>query len=1317
MYTVYSNEKQKTLFKKAVSFLIVLCMMISAILPLTAVTASAAAPTSYTTITTNSTASVSITSSGSAQYFKFVPTASGTYKFYSTNYTSDPYGALLDASGNTLTTNDDGGTDYNFSITYDCTANTTYYIKAYLYSSSSTGSYTLNVQTVSIDCECSYTLQSTTTADCENDGVETYVCSLCGNSYTNTVATALGHNYVNGTCTRCSAEEYTPIIEYNATTGDVFLGGQYIELGISRHGSFGTSTSPQTEGFHSNGALGMIVDDDGWDVGNAPTTGDFFLPDTPEERYIFSYYYNGIKYEYIVADRRNCYTGTWTVEPTVTNQSAGKTLKAVVYGVTQHNIGLEITYSFGVSDKNFKTSVKITNDSSLDITNVRFVRSFDPDQDDDIYNTNNTYNKVLCNPDRTQVASDTNYAMVVARGARTLEGFFFLAFDNRAFASQDVSFAPESAYLSGLWAESHSYPNYATEEIVAMTSSNTNGYSLKDTGIAITFSLDTIAASGEDSLIFYSSLSPSVDEELNKIIMPTEPTIHSISGAQITHDCITAGPYIEASVADQHIISYQWYINDDNSNIGGTAILGATASSYAVPNRYADGTMEYYYCVVTATRTDNHLSVSLTSQPVIVEYCIDAHTYTEVSRTEASCTTYGEIVYICSCGATRSELIEPTNHNYQITDTVEPTCTTDGYIAFACQNTGCEATKRQTLERLGHNYAGDNICDRCGHTIEIHTHDYEINIVEPTCTAMGYTEYTCSCGYSYRDNYLEPIRHDWNDGQITIIATCTTDGLMTYTCEVCGATKTTIIAAAHQWSEVVTVGKTCTTDGSMTKTCTVCGEIVTEIIPAEHNWDTGVVTLEPTCETEGSKICACEVCGDTQVLDIPALGHTYVNGVCTRCGEKFIDNITPSTHPVYGMYFEIDDILSDYGPSLIDEYGLMLDYNSDANLEKVAVYLTQDGTMWRRCIAVKGTNITYATYVPYLSYQSDIKYTGLNHDWINIFRLSENSAGIWCYNNYATIGVNLEDAYGNLLLSLYDIGQAGAQTRIFDDLDEMIAWLTDECINHTPGEWIVDVPASCVSGSQHKECTACGKTIESEAIPPVADHISSEWIVDVAPTATQTGSRHKECTVCGAVLETEIMPILAKLVIENVEAKAGKTVRVTIDIQNNPGIIGALLTIEYDPALTLIDAEAGSAWNTLNFTSPNTFSNPCNFVWDGVSGADFSNGSIIVLTFEIPVGVDVGTIYNISAYYTYGNMINENLEAVDLEIENGSITIVNTVGDVNDDGVVDIADVIVLRRYLAGDHEVVIDEFAADMDNDGYITVADVVLLRRFLVG
>ena len=733
------------------------------------------------------------------------------------------------------------------------------------------------------------------------------------------------------------------------------------------------------------------------------------------------------------------------------------------------------------------------------------------------------------------------------------------------------------------------------------------------------------------------------------------------------------------------------------------------------------------------------------------------HTW-EVSREEPTCTDYGALTYTCSCGATKSELILPTQHNYQIVNVVEATCVANGRIEFACQNDGCGAVKYQIIDVLDHAFGDDNVCDSCGFEYAVHTHAYDtVTVVAPTCTAAGYTEHACYCGYSYRDAYVEPTRHLWNNGVITSDATCVSDGLITYRCITCDATKTAVIPAAHQWIILDTVAKTCTTDGSVSKACTVCGEETVEVIPASHNWNNGTVMTAATCEEDGLKVCVCLDCGETQGFAIPKLGHYYINGVCERCGESFIDNVTPSVHPLYGMYFELEDVLSDYGPSLIDEYGVMLDYNEGAVFEKVAVFLTQDGTMWRRCIAIKGTGIQYATYVPYLSYRGEIQYTGLNHDWINIFRLTEHADGIWTYSDYVTIGVNLQDAYGNLLLSLYDIGQAGAQTRIFDDLDEMIAWLGEDCFDHAESDWIIDREATCLAGERHKECTVCGKVlateeippvaehsltdwivdveatcvaghmhvectvcgsvVASEEIPPVADHVAGDWIVDMAPTATNTGLRHKECATCGTTLETDVMDILAKFVISNVEAGAGSTVRVTIDIQNNPGIVGAVLSIAYDPALRLVGAEAGSALNSLSFTLPNEFANPCNFVWDGVNVADFSDGAVLVLIFEVPTGVETGSVYNISASYTFGNMINAELEAVDVEIENGSITVINPVGDANCDGIVDVADVVAMRRYIAGGYGVEIDEITADLDSDGYITVTDIVLLRRMLVG
>ena len=463
----------------------------------------------------------------------------------------------------------------------------------------------------------------------------------------------------------------------------------------------------------------------------------------------------------------------------------------------------------------------------------------------------------------------------------------------------------------------------------------------------------------------------------------------------------------------------------------GYTFLGWSVNSNATAPAYtADGTKNF------SISTNNITLYAVWKQNIHI------HNFEEISRQEPDCENYGQVIMACECGQQKSQPLAPLGHNYQITAQRQPSCTVDGYTVMTCSR--CGHTKHPIEPPLGHDFGDDNVCDRCGYRVDSHTHSLTETVVPPTCTAMGYTQYTCACGYSYRADYIEPKPHNWDEGTVTTPMTCIQNGVIVYVCQDCDAERTDIILAEHDWSETVTVPATCTTDGYLKKVCQVCEQVETEIIPAGHTWTDVSVDRQPDCENPGSKSCVCSVCGATETFEIPKLGHNFVNGVCTRCGIGFIDVVVPSEHPIYGMYFEVDEILSDYGPEIIDEYGVMLDYNEGAQFNKVAVYLTQDGTMWRRCIAATGNNIQHATYVPYLSYGSDIKYTGLNSPWINTFSLRKNSDDIWCYDNYTTIGVNLEDAYGNLLLSLYDIGQAGAQTRIFDDLDEMIAWLIDD---------------------------------------------------------------------------------------------------------------------------------------------------------------------------------------------------------------------------------------------------------------------------------
>ena len=43
--------------------------------------------------------------------------------------------------------------------------------------------------------------------------------------------------------------------------------------------------------------------------------------------------------------------------------------------------------------------------------------------------------------------------------------------------------------------------------------------------------------------------------------------------------------------------------------------------------------------------------------------------------------------------------------------------------------------------------------------VEEHTHAYESVVTAPTCTEKGYTTYTCACGDSYVDDYVDATGH------------------------------------------------------------------------------------------------------------------------------------------------------------------------------------------------------------------------------------------------------------------------------------------------------------------------------------------------------------------------------------------------------------------------------------------------------------------------------------------------------------------------------------------------------------------------------
>lgn len=77
-------------------------------------------------------------------YFRFVPTASGSYSITASNNSGDNYGHLYDSSKTELTNNDDGANNNNFKITWSLDAGQTYYIVARMYSNG-TGTFQITI--------------------------------------------------------------------------------------------------------------------------------------------------------------------------------------------------------------------------------------------------------------------------------------------------------------------------------------------------------------------------------------------------------------------------------------------------------------------------------------------------------------------------------------------------------------------------------------------------------------------------------------------------------------------------------------------------------------------------------------------------------------------------------------------------------------------------------------------------------------------------------------------------------------------------------------------------------------------------------------------------------------------------------------------------------------------------------------------------------------------------------------------------------------------------------------------------------------------
>ena len=149
---------------------------------------------------------------------------------------------------------------------------------------------------------------------------------------------------------------------------------------------------------------------------------------------------------------------------------------------------------------------------------------------------------------------------------------------------------------------------------------------------------------------------------------------------------------------------------------------------------------------------------------------------------------------------------------------------------------------------------------------DAHTHSYTVSVVEPSCNAGGYTEYTCECGDKYRAEETAALAHAWGPWTTQKPATPQEEGLQKRTCSNCQAAeekKTDKLTENHTHSYTSEVAApTCTTAGSTVKKCSAdgCDETTIEYVPATgHNFvDSWEVREAATCIANGVDYRVCQ---------------------------------------------------------------------------------------------------------------------------------------------------------------------------------------------------------------------------------------------------------------------------------------------------------------------------------------------------------------------------------------------------------------------------------------------------------------------------
>lgn len=196
---------------------------------------------------------------------------------------------------------------------------------------------------------------------------------------------------------------------------------------------------------------------------------------------------------------------------------------------------------------------------------------------------------------------------------------------------------------------------------------------------------------------------------------------------------------------------------------------------------------------------------------------------------------------------------------------------------------------------------------------------------------------------------------------------------------------------------------------------------------------------------------------------------------------------------------------------------------------------------------------------------------------------------------------------------------------------------------------------------------------------------------------------------------------LPSIVCEDVIISAGSTVKLTVSIKDNPGVIAMKLQVSYDKnILRLKNVQNGSVFPESAFTSgKNVNSMPYILLWeDGLSKSDYTKSGVLVELYFTVIDVPVQSDTSIKLSCDNGSCFNVKLENINFNVRGANVKIRGALGDLNCDGTINSTDALMVLQYSVG--LIKLDDRlkkVGNVNHDNAVNSMDALKILEFSIG